>query len=169
MPRAQPSAARVYGPDDLRPKTSWAKVVEHLEEARTFWLATARADGRPHVMPLLAVCIDGDVYFCAGAHTQKARNLARDARCALTTATEGLDVVVEGTAAVVTDPAIVERAAAAYMVKYGWDAEPRDGAFHGEGAPTAGPPPLDLYRVLPATAFAFGTDESSNATRWRFG
>ncbi len=45
---------------------------------------------------------------------------------------------------------------------------PRDGAFYGEGAPTAGPPPLDLYEVVPKVAFALGTAESLNAMRWTF-
>ena len=44
-----------------------------------------------------------------------------------------------------------------------------DGAFHdAEGAPTAGPPPYDVYEVIPTTAFGFGTDESFSPTRWRF-
>ena len=44
----------------------------------------------------------------------------------------------------------------------------RDGAFYGDGAPTAGPPPYEVYAVTPATVFGFGEDESFSATRWRF-
>lgn len=51
-----------------------------------------------------------------------------------------------------------------------WHVTVRDGAFHGaEGAPTAGPPPYDVYEVRPATAYAFGTEEPARSTRWRFG
>lgn len=119
-------------------------------------------------MPLLAVCLEGIMYFCAGPGSQKGRNLARDPRCVLTAAATGLDVIIEGTAEVVTDADTLNQAAGAYMAKYGWDAMPQDGAFMGEGAPTAGPPPLALYRLVPETAFAFGTDESLNAMRWTF-
>jgi hypothetical protein len=40
-----------------------------------------------------------------------------------------------------------------------------------EGAPTAGPPPYEVYEVYevtPAIAFGFGTDETLTPTRWRF-
>lgn len=168
MAGGQPVGASRYFAADPRPETTWADVVRHLDRTNTFWLATTRADGLPHVMPLLAVCVEGRMYFCAGPRTQKARNLARDPHCVLTTTTPGLDIVVEGTAVLVTDQRTLEDAADVYRARYGWDAEPRDGAFQGEGAPTAGPPPLNLYRLQPARAFGFGTDGSLNAMRWTF-
>jgi pyridoxamine 5'-phosphate oxidase-like protein len=36
-----------------------------LHEARLFWLATVRPEGRPHV-PLIAVWVDGALYFASG-------------------------------------------------------------------------------------------------------
>jgi nitroimidazol reductase NimA-like FMN-containing flavoprotein (pyridoxamine 5'-phosphate oxidase superfamily) len=154
-----------YVAGDSRPTATWDDVAGRLGEAKTFWLATT-GEGGPHVMPLLAVTLNGRVLFCAGPRTQKARNLARDPRCVLTTAAEGMDIVVEGEAALVTDEATLRRAADVYLAKYGWDAEPRDGAFRAEGAPTAGPPPLHLYEVRPTKVLSFGTDESVNAMRW---
>jgi hypothetical protein len=47
----------------------------------------------------------------------------------------------------------------------------REGAFDGtEGAPTAGPPPYDVYELSPVKAFAFGIDAAMTfvPTRWRF-
>jgi hypothetical protein len=39
--------------------TSWATVCGHLERATsTYWVATARPDGAPHVMPVFAVWVD---------------------------------------------------------------------------------------------------------------
>jgi hypothetical protein len=49
-----------------------------------------------------------------------------------------------------------------------WLVTVRDGAFHANGAPTAGPPPYDVYRVQSVTAFGFGTDDTVSPTRWRF-
>ena len=38
-----------------------------------------------------------------------------------------------------------------------------------EGAPTAGPPPYHVYRVLPHKVLGFPTDDASVVpTRWRF-
>ncbi|TMC36966.1 MAG: pyridoxamine 5'-phosphate oxidase family protein [Chloroflexi bacterium] len=167
MSAREPVTAQLYAPEDTRPETSWAELVRRLAASRTFWLSTAR-NIRPHVMPLLAVSVDRAIYFCAGPATRKARNLARESRCVLTTAADGVDIVVEGKAVRVTDGPTLERVADEYRSKYGWDPEPRDGEFHGEGAPTAGPPPLHLYELVPETAFGFGTDESLNAMRWTF-
>jgi hypothetical protein len=35
----------------------------------TYWLATVRPDGRPHVMPILAVWVNGMLFFAAGQGT----------------------------------------------------------------------------------------------------
>jgi hypothetical protein len=59
---------------------------------------------------------------------------------------DGLDLVVEGTMAKVTDQAWLHRVAEAYETKYGWPVSVRDGAFHADGAPTAGPPPMRSTR-----------------------
>jgi hypothetical protein len=39
--------------------TPWAKAREVLETAQLSWVTTVRADGRPHVTPLVAVWLDG--------------------------------------------------------------------------------------------------------------
>ncbi|HEV2894753.1 MAG TPA: pyridoxamine 5'-phosphate oxidase family protein, partial [Actinomycetota bacterium] len=69
----------------------------------------------------------------------------------------------------VADEPTLRRVAEAYAAKYGWRVEVSEGAFHADGAPTAGPPPYEVYAVAPSTAFAFGTDESFSPTRWSFG
>ena len=54
-----------------------------LHGARTAKVATAMADGQPHVMPVWFV-LDGDhVVFTTGADSVKGRNLRRDPRVAL--------------------------------------------------------------------------------------
>lgn len=80
-----------------------------------------------------------------------------------------LDLVVEGTAARVTDEATLERVAERAR-EGGWPATVKDGAFTAEySAPSAGPPPWDLYVMTPHTAFGVATAEPYGATRWRFG
>jgi nitroimidazol reductase NimA-like FMN-containing flavoprotein (pyridoxamine 5'-phosphate oxidase superfamily) len=168
MPGRRPRSARPYLAADARPEISWSELLDRLGDSTTYWLATTR-DGRPHVMPLLAVRVDEGMYFCAGPSSRKARNLARNRNCVLATAAGGVDVVVEGKAARVSEPSTLVRAAAVYKAKYGWHAEPRGNAFYGAGAPTAGPPPLHLYELIPERVYGFGTDESLNAMRWSFG
>jgi hypothetical protein len=97
--------------------------LEHLRAADTFWLSTVRPDGRPHVTPLIAVWHADALWFATGPEERKARNLADNPSCVLTTgrsdlADGGLDIVLEGHAEQVTDDAELEPVAAAFSAKY---------------------------------------------------
>jgi pyridoxine/pyridoxamine 5'-phosphate oxidase len=76
--------------------TSWSEASERLAQGKTYWVATARTDGRPHVMPVLAVWMDGMLYFVAAPSSRKAQNLARDPHCVITVSAAALDIVMEG-------------------------------------------------------------------------
>ncbi len=148
--------------------TRWAAGRERIEAAELFWISTVRPDGRPHVTPLIAVWLDGAACFCTGAEERKARNLAENPRCVLTTGCnllgEGLDVVIEGEAVRVDEDAELARIADAYERKYGsdWHFDVGDGAFHhGDGGEAL------VFEVAPTTVFGFGKGEYSQ-TRWRF-
>ncbi len=147
--------------------TPWTDAWHALEHAELYWLTTVRADGRPHVTPLIAVAQDGAVHFCTGLREQKARNLEHSAQVALTTGTntwaQGLDVVVEGTAARVTDRETLQRLADAYEAKYGsvWHFDVGDGVF-GSGADAAA-----VFRVEPAKVLAFAKEPHAQTT-YRF-
>jgi len=81
-------------------------------DRHTCWLATINPDGSPHVTGVGALWADGCFWFETGRQTRKGRNLARDPRCTLSMAAQEFDLVVEGEAAVVTDPATVAGMAA---------------------------------------------------------
>ncbi|HEY7489104.1 MAG TPA: pyridoxamine 5'-phosphate oxidase family protein [Streptosporangiaceae bacterium] len=152
--------------------TPWATAQRALETAEIFWLTTVRADGRPHITPLVAVWTGGALYFGTGAEEQKARNLAQNPHCALTTGCnalgDGLDIVVEGEAVQVRDTATMQRVADAYEAKYGSHFTSPDGNFHGmSDAIRRGEGPL-VFEVAPATAFGFGKGKPFSQTRWRF-
>jgi general stress protein 26 len=147
--------------------TPWATAEQHLAVAEVAWLSTVRPDGRPHVTPLLTVWLDGALHFCTGEHERKAHNLADNPHVAITTGANalhgGLDLVIEGTAARVTDPTRLRVLADAWEKKYGseWHFEVLDGGFGGGQG-------LGLvFRIEPATAFGFGKGPYSQ-TRWRF-
>src|SRR6267142_1338673 len=123
----------------------------------TCWLSTINADGSPHVNGVGALCADGCFWFETGQGSRKGRNLARDPRCAMSLATEEFDLVVEGEATVVTDPATVADMAARWATG-GWPARVDDTgvALTAEfSAPSAGPPPWHVYRLRPKKAFAY--------------
>jgi nitroimidazol reductase NimA-like FMN-containing flavoprotein (pyridoxamine 5'-phosphate oxidase superfamily) len=154
--------------DHLAP-TPWTEARRRLDEANWYWLATASASGRPHVRPVLAVWRENTVYFVSGPGSRKARNLVSDTRCTMTMAVEDAHLVVEGTASIVRDEAVLRTVADAYATKYAWHVQVVNGAFSADyGAPTAGPPPYDVYALQPVTVYGFGTDETWSPTRWRF-
>ena len=148
--------------------TPWPEVVRVLEQAELYWLTTVRADGRPHVTPLIGLFHDGAMHFCTGLEEQKARNLEHSARVALTTGNNtwarGLDVVVEGTAVRVTDSDALQELADAIEAKYGsdWHFDVGDLAFvHGEEGIAA------VFRIEPAKVLAFAKDPHAQ-TAYRF-
>jgi flavin reductase (DIM6/NTAB) family NADH-FMN oxidoreductase RutF len=77
----------------------WETARQIVETApATYWLATVRPDGRPHVMPILSVWVNGMLFFAAGQGTQKARNLVLNSHCVVAVEQEPLDLVIEGSA-----------------------------------------------------------------------
>lgn len=147
----------------------WATSRDALASAKIYWLTTIRPEGRPHCAPLIAIWLDGALHFCTGAEERKAKNLAANAQCLLTTGCnaldQGLDIVVEGEAARVTDAATLARIAAAYETKYGatWHFDVRGDTLVGDEGNVA-----QVYAVAPTTAFGFNKGEPFGQTRWRF-
>jgi nitroimidazol reductase NimA-like FMN-containing flavoprotein (pyridoxamine 5'-phosphate oxidase superfamily) len=144
--------------------TPWPDASRVLDRAELYWLTTVRADGRPHVTPLIALW-DGDAaYFCTGLREQKARNLEHRTRVALTTGNntwaQGLDVVVEGTAVRVTDRASLQRLADAYEAKYGSE-------WHfdvGDGVIVSGEDAAAVFRIEPTKVLAFAKEPHAQTT-----
>ncbi len=95
---------------------SWAR--ERLETSRNYWVASVRPDGRPHLMPVWAVWLDGVLYFSTARTSRKARNLYANPNCSVSTEHGNEAVIVEGVAAVEEDPAVLTPVWAAYKTKY---------------------------------------------------
>ncbi len=159
----------IYG----HPPIPWSRAERQLETASGrmdahFFLATVRPDGRPHVAGVGALWVDGSFYVVSGPGTRKSRNLAERPDCAISVNLPDLDLVVDGTARQVMDEPTLERLAERFRAQ-GWPTTVADGAFTGPySAPSAGPPPWDLYEITPRTAFGVATAEPHGATRWRF-
>jgi PPOX class probable F420-dependent enzyme len=139
-------------------------------DRHTCWLTTINPDGSPHTTGVGALWVDGAFWFETGKDTRKGKNVARDPRCTLAVAAREFDLVVEGTAELVTDPAVVADMAARWAAG-GWPARVDESgqALTAEySAPSAGPPPWYVYRLTPRRATALATTDSGGATRWTF-
>lgn len=164
----EPNRAQVLTGEDADP-IEWAEALGRIADARFSWLATTRPDGRPHTRPCLTVWMDGQLHSTTRGDAAKGRHLAADGRCSVSVTTEGMDLVVEGVAAFVTDPDHLQRLADAYKDKYGWPPVVVDGAFDAPyGAPTAGPPPYRPFAITPQAVYAFGTDDAFGPRSTRF-
>jgi len=165
----EPLAETMYEAADVT-VLPWAEARQRLTGGGTHWLATTRPDGRPHVVPVGAVWLDGALYFTTGQGTRKEQNLAHNPQSVITITTPDYDLIVEGAAARMRDEARLQRLAALYVAN-GWPATVRDGALDAPfSAPTTGPAPYDVYEVTPTRAFALGNTEATvnHCTRYRF-
>jgi nitroimidazol reductase NimA-like FMN-containing flavoprotein (pyridoxamine 5'-phosphate oxidase superfamily) len=171
--KTEPRTAAAISGGDTPPTTPmpWSEARRRLAEADTYWMATTAAGGRPHVRPVLGVWVGESLHTTSSPAARKAHNLAGNNRCSFSLSVDAVDLVLEGAAAKVVDPEHLQRVADAYRAKYGWPPTVRDGAFDGPyGAPTAGPPPYEVYEITPTVVYGFGTDEehAPRSTRWQF-
>jgi hypothetical protein len=168
------------GTADGLPPVDWSIVVDKLEtrsvpapdspNSRTTWLATLNEDGSPHVTAVGALWVDGSYWFQTGAGTRKGRNVERDPRCSVAVSARDADIVVEGDAVRVTEPAALARIAKAWADQ-GWPAEPDEtgsGITAPFNAPAQGPPPWNVYRLDPRSATIVLSAEPGGLTRFRF-
>ena len=152
--------------------TPWEETRRVLETAEVFWLATVRADGRPHVTPVASAWLDGTLYFMTGGLgiTQKAKNLRENPHVVLTTGSNhlsiGLDIVVEGDAAPCTDTAVHERLYQVWAIRFGegWPIQLRNGVLCDEKSEEPGL----LFAVTPTKIFAFARGDEWSQTRYQF-
>ena len=168
------------GADDGLPPVEWSAVVAELEagsapepdahNSRTTWLTTLNEDGSPHLTAVGAVWLDGAYWFQTGSGTRKHRNVERDPRCAVARSVRDADVVVEGDAARVTDPALIARVAQAWA-DGGWPVEPDEsgtGITAPFNAPSQGPPPWHVFRIDTRSVTVVLGSEPGGLTRFRF-
>ena len=164
------------------PPMDWAAIEARLEQPITMapdtggpnrhscWLATINPDGSPHVNGIGAQWEDGVWWFETAESSRKGRNIARDPRCTISVGVHEFDLVVDGVAEKITDPATVAKMAEVWAAG-GWPCRVDDSgtALTAEfSAPSAGPPPWHVYRVTPTRATALGTEMPGGATRWTF-
>jgi hypothetical protein len=158
----------IYG----NPPLPWSRPHDLLAGGIFFggpsFLGTIRPDGSPHAAGVGTLWVDGDIYFTSGPGTRKSRNLAANPACTISAKLATIDIVLTGEAVRVTDGPTLERVAARCR-EDGWPVQVAGDAFTGPyAAPSAGPPPWNLYRFTFHTAIVNATAEPNGATRWQF-
>jgi hypothetical protein len=135
---------------------TWADTEHAIESAELFWLTTVRADGRPHVTPLVAAWADEQLHFTTGSNEQKSANLRSNSNVILTTGRndwqDGIDIVLEGEAREGSDQRVLEGVSQAFRTKWDgrWEYVARDGKFfHPDGFE------VQLFSVAPTKVLAF--------------
>jgi Pyridoxamine 5'-phosphate oxidase len=156
--------------DPAATAVGWEETRRVLETAELFWISTVRADGRPHVTPVVAAWTEEAIWFSTGAGEQKFANLRANSHVVLTTGCnrwdQGLDVVVEGDAVQVTDDAVLSRVTGAFAAKWDgrWQYTARGGCFRDlDGSGEA-----MVFSVTPAKVFAYAKGDPFGATTHRF-
>ena len=158
MGRMEPVADPIRFPEGYGTPTEtlpWDAVRQRLEHAEHYWLATTRADGRPHVVPIDAVWFDGACHFGGHPDTVHQRNLRRSPLAAVTVESAVTPIIAEGTAEWFTPSAAAARhLASASKEKYGYGASPQS---YRSG----------VWRLRPTVVLAW-TALNRDATRFRF-
>ncbi len=155
--------------DPTAQATPWEETRHFLETAELFWIITVRANGRPHVTPLVAVWLDGALHFCTGDAEQKTMNLRKNPHVVLAVGSlhwnAGFDVVVEGDAVQVTDEDLLKRLASAWATKWDgrWQYVVGDSGFSREDGET-----IPVFSVTPTKVFTFGEAPRFSQTRHQF-
>jgi nitroimidazol reductase NimA-like FMN-containing flavoprotein (pyridoxamine 5'-phosphate oxidase superfamily) len=137
----------------------WPEIERRLTVSHDYWVATVRPDGRPHVMPVWGVWFDGRLWFSSGLRSRKARNLAAEPRCTITTDQAQDPVVLDGLAEQVVDADGIAAFLAAMNGKYdaGMTAAFLDPAVNG------------TFAVRPQRVIALSHDDfTGSPTRWTF-
>lgn len=152
------SKPRMYG-GYLEPKRlPWKWAAARLTEARNYWIATTRPNGKPHCRPVWGVWYNDALYFSTGSLAWK--NLASNPAITVHLESGSQVVILEGAAEKGGHLPEVEEVARLYQEKYHWELVPNE-----------------VYVMRPQVAFGWLSDDegldggtifNGTATRWQF-
>lgn len=104
-----------------RPNSArWRAIEARLSRESNIWMATVRGDGRPHLVPIWYIWLEGKLYICTGRETQKYANLINNQNISLALP-DALNVVVIEGEAHTADRKLIDPLAEHFYHKYEWD------------------------------------------------
>jgi len=132
----------------------WSHLEERMRQARNYWIATTRPDGRPHVMPVWGMWVEGRFYFGTDSQSRKGRNLAENPAIAVHLESGDDVIILEGIVEqLLPEGALREKMNEESLAKY--------------KMPLFLPPGAKMYMLKPRVAFAWSESDMHNtATRW---
>jgi nitroimidazol reductase NimA-like FMN-containing flavoprotein (pyridoxamine 5'-phosphate oxidase superfamily) len=149
----------IVGPDEGTGLLPWSWAEERLRRSHDYWVATVRPEALPHLMPVWGVWHEASLWFSSSNGSRKARNLAGNPRCAVSTDNAYEPVVVEGRVEFVVDRAAIATFAGLVDDKYStsYGADFYDPAVNG------------TFRLRPTSVFGLTQDDfAGSPTRWTF-
>lgn len=159
LPNPEPlDVAEGYGLNELGENhLSLTAVLQRFGTERSWWVGTTRPDGRPHVVPVWGVQVDGQLFFSSDPRATKGRNLAANASVTVHLESGDQVAIIEGRATKVAGSDMPPGFTPAYNDKYGFEVDTSDPAF-------------GFYRVDPVKVFSWDEgDFAATAARWLFG
>jgi hypothetical protein len=110
-----------YGlPEGYKGLLPWSWAEQRLKKSHNYWITTVKPDGSPHTMVVWGLWQDGRFLFSTGSKSRKARNLAQNLKCVVSTEHAHEAVIVEGVAEIAGVPAR-RKLLPAYERKYKFD------------------------------------------------
>jgi uncharacterized pyridoxamine 5'-phosphate oxidase family protein len=167
MKAKTPKSSRPHIPGYGLPKSKkgllpWKWADHRLKTSRQYWIATTRPDGRPHVMVIWALWMDGALYFSTGSKSRKAQNLAKNPHCTMCTQNAAEAVIVDGKVEAEKNVNRIREFLKLYEKKYKWDLSDMADDLLKLKEP--------VFLLRPKVAFGMAEKTfSKSATRWIFG
>lgn len=93
--------------------------IRHLETDPNIWIATVRADGRPHLVPIWFVYLNNRIYIATQPDSVKVANLTANPNIALALENGSHPTICEGHAVLLTPP-LSDDIIHAFKHKYDW-------------------------------------------------
>jgi hypothetical protein len=130
--------------------------VARLEKSKNYWIGSTCPDGRPHIMPVWGVWLDGAVIFGTDRGSRKARNIRANPLATVHLESGDDAVILECSAREVTDAREIAEIDTAYLKKY------KMKLTDAPGVPF-------ILAMKPNVAFAWHERNFAvSATRWKF-
>jgi hypothetical protein len=179
LPATNPTPSRPHAPGYGFPKGSkgllpWSWAEQRLKKSHNYWITTvtpgaspeasslhadARADS-PHTMVVWGLWQDGRFLFSTGSKSRKARNLAQNANCIVSTEHAHEAVIVEGVAEI-ADVAARRKFLLPYEKKYKFDMSSMKADILSMKEP--------VFAVRPRVVFGLWEKHfQGRSTRWKF-
>jgi hypothetical protein len=143
----------------------WTWAEQRLKKSHNYWITTIKPGtpprkASPHCMVVWGLWQDGRFLFSTGGKSRKARNLARNANCVVSTEHAHEAVIVEGTAEI-ADVRARRKFLPVYQRKYDFDMSKMKSDILSMKEP--------VFAMRPRVVFALWEKEFiGKSTRWKF-